>query len=134
MNPGDVIAVLITVLLPTLFLFYVFRRWFTYTGEQLEVKRSQPLNGGRVCGKHKELEQRVRVLEQIATDAGAQTATQIEALRNASAPTRNPCQQRTSASDTQDVEVTRDRQGRNSQCTNRPPSCWRQSSSACRRS
>jgi hypothetical protein len=30
---------------------------------------------------NKELEQRVRVLEQIVTDAGAQTATQIEALR-----------------------------------------------------
>jgi hypothetical protein len=28
-----------------------------------------------------ELEQRVRVLEQIVTDSGAQTATQIEALR-----------------------------------------------------
>jgi hypothetical protein len=28
-----------------------------------------------------ELEQRVRVLEQIVTDAGAQTANQIEALR-----------------------------------------------------
>jgi hypothetical protein len=28
-----------------------------------------------------ELEQRVRVLEQIVTDAGAQTASQIEALR-----------------------------------------------------
>jgi hypothetical protein len=30
---------------------------------------------------NKDLEQRVRVLEQIVTDAGAQTATQIEALR-----------------------------------------------------
>ena len=30
----------------------------------------------------KELEQRVRVLEQIVTDAGAQTAGQIEALRD----------------------------------------------------
>ena len=30
---------------------------------------------------NKELEQRVRVLEQIITDHGAQTAAQIEALR-----------------------------------------------------
>jgi hypothetical protein len=30
----------------------------------------------------KELEQRVRVLEQIVTDGGAQTAAQIEALRD----------------------------------------------------
>ena len=29
-----------------------------------------------------ELEERVRVLEQIVTDSGAQTAAQIEALRN----------------------------------------------------
>jgi hypothetical protein len=38
MNPGDVIAVLITVLLPTLFLFYAFRRWFAYKDKQLEVQ------------------------------------------------------------------------------------------------
>ena len=33
------------------------------------------------ASRNNELEQRVRVLEQIVTDGGAQTAAQIEALR-----------------------------------------------------
>jgi hypothetical protein len=91
MNPGDVIALLITVLLPTLFLFYVFRRWFTYKEKQLEVQAfAAAERAAEYAASNKELEQRVRVLEQIATDAGAQTATQIEALRNASALTSKP--------------------------------------------
>ena len=36
---------------------------------------------GAICVRSHELEQRVRVLEQIVTDGGAQTAAQIEALR-----------------------------------------------------
>src|SRR3954463_8655231 len=86
MNPGDVIALLITVLLPTLFLLYVFRRWFTYKEKQLEVQaRMAAERAAEYAASNKELEQRVRVLEQIATDGGAQTAAQIEALRGTSA-------------------------------------------------
>ena len=87
MNPGDVIALLITVLLPTLFLLYVFRRWFTYKEKQLEVQaRAAAERAAEYAASNKELEQRVRVLEQIATDGGAQTAAQIEALRQSPAP------------------------------------------------
>jgi hypothetical protein len=82
MNPGDVIALLITVLLPTLLLIYVFRRWFTFKEKQLEVQaRVSAERAAEYAVSNKELEQRVRVLEQIVTDAGAQTAAQIEALR-----------------------------------------------------
>jgi hypothetical protein len=42
-----------------------------------------------------ELEQRVRVLEQIVTDGGAQTAAQIEALRTPP-PLNAPSRKRTS--------------------------------------
>jgi hypothetical protein len=93
MNPGDVIAVLVTVLLPTLFLFYAFRRWFAYKEKQLEVQAfATAQRAAEYAASNNELEQRVRVLEQIATDAGAQTATQIEALRGAPAlgPKRLP--------------------------------------------
>jgi hypothetical protein len=82
MLPGDVIALLITVLLPTVFLLYVFRRWFSYKEKQLEVNaRMAAERAAQYAVTNKDLEQRVRVLEQIVTDAGAQTATQIEALR-----------------------------------------------------
>jgi len=82
MNPGDVIALLITILLPTIFLLYVFRRWFSYKEKQLEVQaRTTAERAAEYAVSNKELEQRVRVLEQIVTDSGAQTAAQIEALR-----------------------------------------------------
>ena len=82
MQPGDVMALLITVLLPTVFLLYVFRRWFSYKEKQLEVNaRMAAERSAEYANSNNELEQRVRVLEQIVTDSGAQTAAQIEALR-----------------------------------------------------
>lgn len=82
MQPGDVMALLITVLLPTVFLLYVFRRWFTYKEKQLDVNaRVAAERAAEYATSNSALEQRVRVLEQIVTDAGAQTAGQIEALR-----------------------------------------------------
>ena len=87
MNPGDVIALLITVLLPTVFLIYVFRRWFSYKEKQLEMNsRVAAESAAQYAASNSELEQRVRVLEQIVTDNGAQTAAQIEALRSAPQP------------------------------------------------
>ena len=82
MMPGDLIALLITILLPTLLLLYVIRRWFTYKEKQLEVNSQIAAEkAAEYAVSNKELEQRVRVLEQIVTDKGAQTAAQIEALR-----------------------------------------------------
>lgn len=82
MQPGDVMALLITVLIPTVFLLYVFRRWFTYKEKQLDVNaRVAAERAAEYAVSNSALEQRVRVLEQIVTDAGAQTASQIEALR-----------------------------------------------------
>lgn len=82
MHAGDVVALLITVLLPTVFLLYVFRRWFTYKEKQLEVQaRSTAERAAEYATSNAALEQRIRVLEQIVTDNGAQTAAQIEALR-----------------------------------------------------
>jgi hypothetical protein len=77
-------ALLITVLLPTVFLIYVFRRWFSYKEKQLELNaRTAAERAAEYAVSNKELEERVRVLEQIVTDGGAQTAAQIEALRRA---------------------------------------------------
>lgn len=82
MQPGDVMALLITILLPTALLLYVFRRWFSYKEKQLELNaRTAAERAAEYAVSNKDLEQRVRVLEQIVTDNGAQTAAQIEALR-----------------------------------------------------
>ena len=84
MGPGEVMALLITVFLPTVFLLYIARRFFTYKEKQLEVNaRIAAEKAAEYATNNSELEQRVRVLEQIVTDQGAQTAAQIEALRPA---------------------------------------------------
>jgi hypothetical protein len=88
MQPGDVMALLITILLPTALLIYVFRRWFSYKEKQLELNaQAAAERAAEYAVSNKELEQRVRVLEQIVTDGGAQTAAQIEALRQSPALT-----------------------------------------------
>lgn len=82
MSPGDLVGLLIALLLPTVILIYVFRRWFSYKEKQLDVNsRAAAERAAEYAVSNTELEQRVRVLEQIVTDGGAQTAAQIEALR-----------------------------------------------------
>ena len=82
MGPGDVFALLIVVAIPTLLIVYVFKRWFALREKQLEVDaRLTAEKAAQYAASNAELEQRVRVLEQIVTDGGAQTAAQIEALR-----------------------------------------------------
>jgi hypothetical protein len=82
MMPGDVMAILITVLLPTLFLMYLAKRFFALREKQLEVEaRNAAEKAAQYAAGSAALEERVRVLEQIVTDGGAQTAAQIEALR-----------------------------------------------------
>lgn len=82
MGAGDVFALLIVVLIPTIFMAYIFRRFFTWKEKQLESEtRMVAEKAAQYAASNAQLEQRVRVLEQIVTDAGAETAAQIEALR-----------------------------------------------------
>jgi hypothetical protein len=82
MGPGETLSVLIAVVLPTLLLVYVIRRFFSYKEKQLEVNAlATAERAAEYAASNKELEQRVRVLEQIVTDRGIETAAQIEALR-----------------------------------------------------
>ena len=83
MGPGEILFItLVSIALPTMLLIYVFRRWFTYKEKQLEVQaRVAAEKAAEYATSNNSLEQRVRVLEQIVTDRGAETAAQIEALR-----------------------------------------------------
>jgi hypothetical protein len=93
MGPGDVFALLIMVTIPSLLLVYVFKRWFGLREKQLEMDASLAAEkAAQYATSNAELEQRVRVLEQIVTDCGAQTASQIEALRE---PVRIPAAEKT---------------------------------------
>ena len=59
----------------------IANRWFAAGKEAGSRNEPGGGKGGSICGRQRQLEQRVRVLEQIVTDSGAETAAQIEALR-----------------------------------------------------
>jgi hypothetical protein len=81
-GPTNVFLALIVIGLPVLMLMLIANRWFKLREKKLEVEARHAAEKGAQYAAHtSELEQRVRVLEQIVTDGGAQTAAQIEALR-----------------------------------------------------
>ena len=73
---------LIVIGLPTLMIMLVANRYFRFREKKLQVEALNAAEkAAQYAARSSELEQRVRVLEQIVTDGGAQTAAQIEALR-----------------------------------------------------
>jgi hypothetical protein len=83
MNPVTTVFVALTVVgLPVILLMIIANRYFKFREKKLEVEALHAAEKGAQYAAHtNELEKRVRVLEQIVTDGGAQTAAQIEALR-----------------------------------------------------
>ena len=60
-----------------------FRMWLKVKEKQVESQSSLAAEKSAQYAQHVErIEARLRVLEQIATDSGVQTAAQIEALRD----------------------------------------------------
>ncbi|PIW55287.1 MAG: hypothetical protein COW16_07025 [Sphingomonadales bacterium CG12_big_fil_rev_8_21_14_0_65_65_10] len=60
-----------------------FQRWLRHKEKQLELMADKTAEqAAQYAAKAEKLEQRVRVLERIATDTGADLATQIEDLRD----------------------------------------------------
>jgi hypothetical protein len=83
MGPGEVFIALIVIGLPVMLLMIIANRFFKYREKRLEVEAGLAAEkAAQYASRSHELEQRVRVLEQIVTDGGAQTAAQIEALRD----------------------------------------------------
>jgi hypothetical protein len=60
-----------------------FKMWLKMKERQMEIQSNQTAEKAAQYAAHTErLEQRVRVLERIATDKGADLSEQIEALRD----------------------------------------------------
>jgi hypothetical protein len=60
-----------------------FKMWLKVKEKQIEAQSSLAAEKSAQYAQHMErFEQRLRVIEQIVTDSGAQTASQIEALRD----------------------------------------------------
>jgi len=84
MGPAEVFIALIIIGLPVMLLMIIANRWFRLREKKLEVEAGMAAEkAAQYASRSHELEERVRVLEQIVTDGGAQTAAQIEALRHA---------------------------------------------------
>jgi hypothetical protein len=82
--PEAVFIALIVIGLPVVLLMIIANRFFKFREKKLEVEAGMAAEkAAQYAARTHELEQRVRVLEQIVTDGGAQTAAQIEALREA---------------------------------------------------
>ena len=93
-GPTAVMLALVVIGLPTLMLMMAFNRFFKFREKKLEIEALNAAEkAAQYASRSHELEERVRVLEQIVTDGGAQTAAQIEALREA--PARMSAQART---------------------------------------
>ena len=83
MGIGEAIIALIVIGMPVGVIGFLFKRWFDLKEKRLEVEgRLAVEKAAQYAASNAELEARVRILEQIVTDSGAQTASQIEALRD----------------------------------------------------
>ena len=82
MGPGEVFIALIVIGLPIILLITWSRGYFRYKEKQLDAETSLAAEkAAQYAASNAKLEARLRVLEQIVTDRGAETASQIEALR-----------------------------------------------------
>lgn len=85
-GPTAVLLAMIIIGLPTIMIMLIANRFFKFREKKLEVEAMNAAEkAAQYASRSRELEERVRVLEQIVTDGGAQTAAQIEALRGKSA-------------------------------------------------
>jgi ABC-type phosphate transport system auxiliary subunit len=83
MGPGQVFIALIVIGLPIMALTAILTRWIRLKERKIELEANLAVEkAAQYAASNAELEARVRVLEKIVTDGGAQTAAQIEALRD----------------------------------------------------
>lgn len=90
MGPGETIALVAIVgglIAITIMVGTIFKRFMSYKERQLGLTADRTAEKAAQYASHVEqLEARVRVLERIATDKGADLAQQIESLRDEPAP------------------------------------------------
>lgn len=77
-------AFISVVVIPAILIIYIANRFFRLREKKLEIEAMNAAEKAAQYASHsQEIEARLRVVEQIVTDSGAQTAAQIEALRTA---------------------------------------------------
>ena len=83
-GPTAVMLATIIIGLPTVMIMLIANRFFKFREKKLEVEALNAAEKAAQYASHsREIEERLRVVEQIVTDSGVHTAAQIEALRTA---------------------------------------------------
>ena len=93
MEPSMLVFFTIVVGIPTVLgiSFSAFQRWLQHKERMGQLIADQTAEKAAQYAAHVErIEARLRVLEEIVTDGGVQTAAQIEALRQAPRISREP--------------------------------------------
>ena len=81
-GPTTVLLAMVVIGLPMIMIMLIANRFFKYREKRLEVEALNAAEkAAQYAASNTELEQRVRIREQIVPDSGAQPAAQIEALR-----------------------------------------------------
>ena len=82
MGAGEAMIALIVIGLPVIALTFLISRWFKLKERKLELEVNMAAEkAAQYAASNTRLEARLRVIEQIVTDGGIETAAQIEALR-----------------------------------------------------
>ena len=79
---GEFIAFMTVFVVPAVVIIYIANRFFRLRERKLEIEAMNAAEkAAQYASRTNEIEDRLRVVEQIVTDGGVQTAAQIEALR-----------------------------------------------------
>ncbi|HEV2595238.1 MAG TPA: hypothetical protein VGU01_08585 [Sphingomicrobium sp.] len=79
---GEFIAFISVLVIPAVVIIYIANRYFRLRERKLEIEAMNAAEKAAQYAAHgREIEDRLRVVEQIVTDSGVHTAAQIEALR-----------------------------------------------------
>ena len=78
----EFIAFISVLVIPAAVIIYIANRFFRLRERKLEVEAMNAAEkAAQYASRSREIEERLRVVEQIVTDSGVHTAAQIEALR-----------------------------------------------------
>lgn len=81
-SPGEFIAFMSVLVIPAVVVIYIANRFFRLRERKLEIEALNAAEkAAQYASRTSEIEERLRVVEQIVTDGGVHTAAQIEALR-----------------------------------------------------
>jgi len=79
---GEFIAFMTVFVIPAIVIMYIANRFFRLRERKLEIEAMNAAEkAAQYAAQTAEMEQRLRVVEQIVTDSGVHTAAQIDALR-----------------------------------------------------